>query len=167
MAGVYANYLHMFVSSPDPNLHLLRTFLDEWFAYSVGGPFWNRNGRPRWFDNPKPAQTNEALLKMNFVSDAASRVIHGEIGSRLVKDHSVPISVLAQTARRSELNSVEGTVAFFQRYYRVGVLTMDEDLRLSALKLGRSMPVDWDGKDPFARYREAGIQGIKQRGPTE
>jgi len=38
------------------------------------------------------------------------------------------------------------------------VVTRAEDQRLNSLGLRSRMPAGWDGMDPFARYRVAGIE---------
>ena len=58
-----------------------------------------------------------------------------------------------QDLSRSEENIEE----FLNKYYRLGVLTKAEDIRLNDIKLKSDMPQDWDGNDVFARYKKAEI----------
>ena len=80
-------HLSTFVEFGEPDPHLFRTLVDNWYAYEIGGPLLNKNGRPKWFNNPDPVKERCALLAMHFVSKAArERIDAGESG--LVKDHS-------------------------------------------------------------------------------
>jgi len=84
----YLRYLEIYLRDQDTNPHLFRTLVDEWFAHSVGGPFLNGNGRPKWFNNPDPVKEGPALRRMHFVSYDAMQVLDGKEDSRLVKDHA-------------------------------------------------------------------------------
>ncbi|SEK16238.1 hypothetical protein SAMN05444746_12422 [Variovorax sp. OK212] len=39
----------------------------------------------------------------------------------------------------------------------MALVTKDEDQKLTEFRLRKSMPSDWDGKDPLARYKAIGI----------
>ena len=48
--------------------------------------------------------------------------------------------------------------SILKKYYRVCVVTVSEHKKLSNLTLRSKMPDDWDYKDPYARYKKAGIK---------
>jgi hypothetical protein len=49
-----------------------------------------------------------------------------------------------------------------RKYFHVLLVTKDEHLELNRSRLRSKMPQDWDGQDPWARYKEVGIKPIKQ-----
>ena len=62
LSEAYLSHLVLYIKSGDEDKHTLRLFLDYWFAYSQGGPFLNRNGKPRWFNNPDPKKIGLGTL---------------------------------------------------------------------------------------------------------
>ena len=44
-----------------------------------------------------------------------------------------------------------------KKYFRVFLVTKSEHTKLSKIKLRSKMPINWDKKDPFARYKKARI----------
>jgi hypothetical protein len=157
----YLQYLGVYLSQEDQNGALFRAFIDCWYAYSKGGAFLNRNGNPKWFNNPHPVRERNALLSMDYISAAAMELIYqNETEGRLVKDHSVPIKVLRKMIvdkcgnKISDLARIE---EFLEKYYRLGVITKDEDRLFGGAGLISEMPNDWDEEDAFARYRAVGI----------
>ena len=78
---------------------------------------------------------------------------------RLMVDHAIPLRVLRQTMFEDPgLRSPESLQTFLLQNYRLGVVTFEENARLSSLRLVSAMPSDWSGADPFARYVAAGIE---------
>jgi len=157
-AEVNVSYILNYLVHRPPSVPI-RTFVDEWFAYHRGGVFLNRNGAPRWFNNPNPVTQREALSQMHFVSDAAQEVLDGESDSRLIKEHAVPVKVLKNLLCRIEEPTHEKVEECLLANYKLGVLTKTEDLLLNSMKLSSSMPLDWDGSNVWARYEVAGICG--------
>ncbi len=157
MDQVYLLYLQLYLNSGDRDGPTFRGFVDNWFAYHFGGPFLNRNGRPKWFNNPDPVKQREALLNMHFISSEAKRTIDGKASDRLIKDHSIPIAVLRERLRTLNDHQPETIEAFLKSNYRLGVLTLAEDKRLTERGLKSSMPSDWNGIDTYARYHQVGI----------
>jgi hypothetical protein len=51
----------------------------------------------------------------------------------------------------------EGVGDILRRLFRVALITIPEDRLLYAAGLRDRMPDEWDGIDPFARYRLGGI----------
>jgi hypothetical protein len=161
MKNTYLQYLELYLSAKDENGSLFRTFVDNWYAYHKGGPLLNRNGNPKWFNNPDPIKEREAFLSMDYVSVKAMKLINSNgCGDRLVKDHSVPVKVL----RKLIVNQGSGKILdisriqeFLEKYYRLGVITKDEDKQFGREGLTSEMPKNWDEIDPFARYHAVGI----------
>lgn len=74
----------------------------------------------------------------------------------LVFEHVVPTAILQRSsealARSGDL-SREFVLDWLRRYWVTAIVTVEENDRL----LRDKMPPDWDGKDPFGRYRIAGL----------
>ena len=154
----YLEHISIFLKSGNENKHLLRTFIDDWFAYSTGGPFLNKNGKPKWFNKPDPIKDKDALLQMHFISNQAKHVIKNKYDTRLIKEHSVPVAVIYDILRREANPSSKMVKNILLKYYRLGVLTKIEDEKLSRRGFKSSMPPNWSlDDDVFARYNEAGI----------
>lgn len=135
-----------------------RTFFDNWFAFKEGGTFLNANSRPHWFNNPKPGQHGEALRSAPFVSLEASRTLAGVERQRLVKDHSIPVSVLRDIFFTKCPDSTEGARKILLQFYRFGIITETEDRILTAAGLRSRMPDSWTtGDSLFARYDAVSI----------
>ncbi len=138
---------------------LFRTLVDDWFAYSKGEPYLNKNGNPVWFNNPDPTKPKyrEALLGMDYISIEAKKRIDG--GKRgLVKDHSIPLKKLEYLLKDlpEQSKSPASVLSFLESHYRLGVLTEDEHKLLKG-KLKSDMPDGWDGRNLQARYKAANI----------
>lgn len=158
MDNSYIKHIKLYLESGNENRQLLRTLIDEWFAYYSKGPFLNRNGKPKWFNNPCPEKNRDALLSMHFISAEAFNVINRALKIRIVKDHSIPINVLHEIFRNQNNYSESTILNTLLNYYRLGIITKDEDKRLNLLGLRSKMPSGWRaGDEKFARYTEADI----------
>jgi hypothetical protein len=160
----------------------LRTHLDEWAAYEVGGGLLTRGMNQRWFNNPCAKSEGRRLLEhMDCFSPAARAICErGASGDpavkkprkgepapfRLMVDHSIPVAVLGQEIKRSaELQTIAGLREFLILNFRRAVITFLEDDLLNrpygqqGRSLRQRMPDGWSfGDDPYARYRAAGIK---------
>jgi hypothetical protein len=135
-----------------------RTFLDNWYAFREGGPFLNRRSRPHWFNNPCPDRHGQALGLAHFISIDAARTLGGLERSRLIKDHAIPVAVLRDMLFDEQPESINEVRAFLIRHYRFGIITSDEDAKLTSAGLRSRMPAGWSTADgPFARYEMVGI----------
>lgn len=73
-------------------------------------------------------------------------------------EHVAPISVIVGLLMSSKPPN-EGEVRnILNKYYRIMLVTKDEQRNLRSLGRASKMPSDWDGKDIWARYRIAGIE---------
>ena len=149
-------YLRLDMSSGQ----IFRTLVDDWFAYSKGPPFLNKNDNPIWFNNPDPSkdQCRKALLSMDYISIEANRLIFlGERG--LVKDHAIPLKKLESLLKElpDQNKNSAGVRIFLEGHYRLGVLTQTEHQQLNG-RLKAEMPEDWDGLDLRARYKAVDIK---------
>ncbi|QEH81137.1 hypothetical protein EIK56_24855 [Sphingomonas sp. C8-2] len=164
----------------------MRTHLDEWAAYFYGGGLLTRGCRQRWFNNPCPWKEAQrlfdhmdwitpaaaAILKRGLMRDLAVKKTKGGISSpfRLIVDHAVPVKVLRDTiGANPALWYREPLEKFLCQHFRRGVLTIDEDARLSSRYSGNQwslkarMPSGWKlGSDPFARYTAIGLKNVKE-----
>lgn len=175
-ARIAASYLHHIIIAleAEDGAAPFRDFFDNWYAYETGGGHLTTGGRPVWFNNPCAKRHNGALAAMHFVSRQAAAILADasaagsqyaemrlskESAVRLMVDHAIPLRVLRQTMfEDSGLRSPESLQTFLRQNYRLGVVTFEENARLSSLGLVSAMPGDWSGADPFARYAAAGIE---------
>ena len=150
-----------------------RDFADNWYAFDRGGPFLTAGSRPRWFNNPCAWGSRDQLNAMNFCSAAAREIINAaaadsaaflqkrrakEVSLRLMIDHAIPLVILRQRVFADvTLRSIPALRDYMRASYRRGVITSSEDASLNGLGLRSRMPADWDGVDPYARYRAASI----------
>lgn len=82
---------------------------------------------------------------------------------KLVYDHAVPFIYLQRRLLALETVDEPSIRALLQQLNLVALITKDEDKVLKSVGLTKSMPKDWDGNDPLARYREMGIELIPNR----
>jgi hypothetical protein len=164
LSDAYLDHLVLYIKSGDEDKSTLRGFLDSWFAYNQGGPFLNRNGKPVWFNKPDPKKNRvrDALLSMHFISKNAMETIHGKRNDRLIKEHSIPIAEIFNILHSHTDHSRDQIRDSLEKFYRLGVLTKEEDLKLKKKKLNSKMPPDWTTKDGvFARYDAIGIKNFR------
>jgi hypothetical protein len=91
------------------------------------------------------------------ISVAAERILNDK-SAGLIADHAIPIGVLLKKVYDDQIKDVDGLVALVYRYAMMVLITKAEDKLLRKAGLVKAMPPDWDGEDPFARYRGVGIQ---------
>ena len=60
-------------------------------------------------------------------------------------------------ATDNPVRDIDGLVRLVAQFSVMALITKVEDERLRATKLQSKMPLDWDGKDMFARYKAVGI----------
>jgi len=168
----------------------LRDNLDPWYAHEFGGVFLTGGERPHTFDYPCPWQHWGRLChhhfwvtpEANVILEAGRRrdpwvkkppVLQRTAETerfRLVVDHAVPFRVLkpllvsALDGLREE-RWIETVRELLRAMFRRGVLTRAQDLSLNAgvraeEPLKSAMPSDWDGADPFARYKAMGFEQV-------
>lgn len=97
---------------------------------------------------------------------AKARIASGD-KTKLVYDHVVPKTRYIQKYcmkaavtgqfENGEKFSEAAIKGFLERYWKVTVITKEEDDKLTHAGLREKMPKDWDGKDLFARYKAVGI----------
>jgi hypothetical protein len=168
--------------APTGRIPDLRTKLDEWAAFRVGGGLLTSGGKQRWFNYPCPVREAARLKRyMDWVSPAARVILdRGESGdrsvskpprgtpdpNRLVVDHTIPIRVLREAISSDRsLWQVPEIESFLLRYFIRSVITKSEDRQLEAKvpgggrSLRQRMPTGaLFADEPFARYRAAGIR---------
>jgi hypothetical protein len=139
---------------------LLRSFTDYWFAYHKQGPFLNSKNNPKWHNNPSSVKDKDALLGMHFISDMAFDVIEQGSDVKIIKEHSIPINVIREILIQQKPLTITDIENILLRFYRLGVLTKEEDKVLNEKGLQSSMPASWDfNENVFSRYEVAGIKG--------
>lgn len=161
----------------------LRTHLDEWAAFEVGGELLTRGGRQRWLNNPCPIAEGARLLEyMDRHSVAAKKICKRGVQKdkavkkpkrgdpapfRIIVDHTIPVRVLgAEIRRNTDLHSYAALSEFLRKTYRRTVLTWAENKVLDS-QFRSSMPPGWEfGDDPYARYMAVGIE-LAEELPTD
>ena len=105
-----------------------------------------------WFTPRRPGEWRPS----NALWSEPARALPNVAGAPLRSEHVYPLNLLCR-----DLLAAEPTVESFGRIVAgrlvLAVITVEEDLRLGASGLSRSMPAAWDGRDPFDRYRAAGL----------
>lgn len=97
---------------------------------------------------------------MHFISDMAFDAIEQGSDLRLIKEHSIPVRVLRKILIQQEPKTTTDIENILLRFYRLGVLTKDEDDILRLKGLSSKMPRHWDTtENVFSRYEVAGIKG--------
>jgi hypothetical protein len=97
-----------------------------------------------------------------------ARALPNVAGAALRSEHVYPLNSLCR-----DLLAAEPAVEAFGRIVAdqllLAVITVEEDVRPRAAGLSRSMPAAWDGRDPFDRYRAAGlsVDAFAPRRPPE
>lgn len=166
--GVYAQraiaYLEVLQLAIEHELNdIIRTSFDNWAAYDKAAKgytgFVTSSGSPIWFNKVRPIKRREALKRMSFISKNAGKLIKSNSEEAVMVDHSIPVSVLRNRLIEKwkaspQGLSVEQIQRFLRRYHRRGVITYDEDERLSRKGLMAKMPEDWkfSGCSICARY---------------
>jgi uncharacterized UPF0160 family protein len=109
---------------------------------------------------------SNAFLKLNmgrkhhqadfYSQKAIQKIITGDY-TNLIYEHMVPKTEYIQQRCEEKARGGKLTIDFvvdrLERYWRIAVITKDEDNLLERSR----MPVDWDGIDILARYVSAGI----------
>lgn len=76
----------------------------------------------------------------------------------LVHEHIVPKKVIVDSLMNEVERTPEKIYEFLERFCIGVVVTKDEDISLNRAGLRSTMPKDWEGEDPWARYTAVGIQ---------
>lgn len=160
----------------------LRTHLDEWAAFEIGGDLLKRTGAQRWLNNPCPLKEGSRLLQyVDWVSPEAQAILERGVGGdkavskskngpaspyRIIVEHVVPVRAIGDMLTRQYAGATKDDLSAFLRHHFVrAVLTKAQDERLNRVSSGAtgwtlkdSMPEGWrKGGDPFDRYRAAGL----------
>jgi hypothetical protein len=98
--------------------------------------------------------------RAQFRSKAAIGLIYGK--GKLIFDHAVPFKYLqAELLKLSEI-STDSVRLVLDSFPSAGVLiTKEENQRLNEAGLQSAMPPNWNGADPFARYKAVGIEIVQ------
>lgn len=85
-------------------------------------------------------------------SELAAQIgITGE--EKLIHDHAVPRNLIMEMLFRMKGATPEAVAEVLESYCVGVVITEAEDDLLAAHGLRSKMPANWDGNDPFARYK--------------
>lgn len=72
-------------------------------------------------------------------------------------EHVVPKKVMINHLLEGKTWNAAGIKNYFEAFCIGVVVTREEDLKLNKMGLRSKMPSNWDGQDPWARYRAAGL----------
>lgn len=177
LATSYLEHIRIALEAKDRGAPF-RTFIDNWAAFSSGTDHHVTGGdRPKWFNNPCLRTRQAMLYSLDFRSEATEPVLeHARVAPadyqarraakdktvRLVVDHAIPIDVMVRMMFDPEPGQEVDRTAdairdHLARWYRLGLLTPDEDARLNRAGLRSAMPAGWDRHSIFARYDAVGI----------
>jgi hypothetical protein len=76
----------------------------------------------------------------------------------LVGEHIVPVSVVSQRIKEQLPLTKSELASELKRFSQKAVITKEEDQKLKAAGLLKTMPSDWDGSNPLDRYNAVGIK---------
>ena len=79
------------------------------------------------------------------------------IKNKLTNEHPVPCNVIK--SEKDAANSIEEKANVLKKYDQCVILYKEQDKQLSK----STMPEDWDGKDVWARYKNAGIEILDEK----
>jgi hypothetical protein len=120
----------------------LRTYLNSWYANHKGGGFVKSTGTVQWFNRGRfeafQASQDDAGQRVHFIG-RMGRLARQE-GVDLVKDHAVPVCIMYDEMVSANLKSTGDIERYLLERYRFGILTGEEDRRLTSAKLRKRMP---------------------------
>ena len=87
-----------------------------------------------------------------------SKAAIGQPLKECVVEHSVPLMEIVKWLMKLNPLTELRVTNLLKKFYRVRLVTLDENRKLNEGALRSKMPEDWDGKDVFARYRAAVIK---------
>lgn len=94
--------------------------------------------------------------------DALAVEKRGPKPRELILEHSIPVKVIVSTVCKLPKPTTYLEVAdVIFNMSALAVITKQEDSIISSLKLGSTMPEDWDGNDKLIRYKLAGIELVE------
>lgn len=90
----------------------------------------------------------------------SSRKAKGKVRPFIVHDHSVPHSFVLNKLLALKNVTNQALKDVIEKYYRVGIITKEEDRLLNSNGLRSKMPKSWDGNSGsvYARYEVVGIK---------
>lgn len=161
----YLEHILLHLSSDDPDDRPLRTYLDSWYAHSIGPALYERKiPRPQWLNRGDLQKRPDLAFHCHAISFAAEQCIAKGDVSALAKDHSVPVNQVIRELKACEWSDRRTLREFLKRRYRVAVVTHDEHLRLGRGDAARKAEgVDFgSGDGAYARY-DCPRYGIRYR----
>lgn len=115
----------------------------------------------RYWEHPMRKATS-TTGKMNLPRSTAAMGITDR--SELIVEHAVPRQVIVNELLAMNNPTRIKVRNLLRKYWRVILVTREEDRLLNGKGVGLryAMTPDWDGKDPWARYRAVGIKLTKK-----
>lgn len=99
--------------------------------------------------------------KSHYITPAALAQVEAGDNNRLIYEHMVPKGKYIQKPCEELAKEGKLTIEFIEQklnaYWHLATVTVEEDRKLDMYK----MPADWDGKDIFGRYKDAGVDLIE------
>jgi hypothetical protein len=101
---------------------------------------------------------NNNRKNCRYISIAATQQLLKEPNAALLSDHAIPVGRSLEEFEKMGERTIDGVVELVARYATMVLITLEEDERLRAANLVKTMPKDWqDGHELLARYMYVGI----------
>lgn len=91
------------------------------------------------------------------------KACNGDDGTNdpLIHEHPVPRKVIRDMLFELQAPTPQNVRAVMDKFCLGVVIRKSEDVALTRKGLRAAMPHNWDRKDPFARYREVGLEIVE------
>ena len=107
----------------------------------------------------------DKYLGQRFHSKSAQQIMdivsENKWSKQLIHEHVVPRTILKQMFEKlvdtGALIDEQSIKHLMNKYCLAAIITVTEDTILTNAGLRQTMPEDWDNKDPWARYKAAGL----------
>ncbi|MDA3902509.1 MAG: hypothetical protein PF441_03545 [Desulfuromusa sp.] len=96
---------------------------------------------------------NELEKDSTFVSDSVKK----NPDQKVIHEHTVPFRILRDKLMGLKDVNSKSVSNILNQLHVVTKITYEEDQKLKDAKLNIEMPEDWNGENPFARYKAVGI----------
>jgi len=82
--------------------------------------------------------------------------------SDCIVEHAVPLMTIVNKLIELKHLTRKEVIGLLNQLFTVAIITKEEHSKLNSSGLRSTMPADWDGIDPFARYAKVAIEISKQ-----
>ena len=100
------------------------------------------------------------VLEKDLILESTS--VRNNPDQKIIHEHTFPFSILRDKLMGLKDVNSDSILNILYKFHVVTKITKEEDIKLKDKGLDRSMPKDWDGENPYARYESAGISIYKE-----